>query len=334
MQAEVIVVGAGVMGAATAWALAREGRDVLVLEQFALDHTRGSSHGQTRIFRLAYPEADWVRLAQEALPGWRSLESESGERLLELSGFLELIRDPALGSRDALIECGVEFELLEDDEVERRFGFSVPDGLMALHQPEAGVVYADRARRAFLGCAQARGARVSENTPVRSLDEVDADVVVVTAGAWAKPLLVQEGIELDVVPTRETVVYLRLARDRPPPSVVAELSDGHGFYALTDPVHGLKVGHHKSGPVADPNVAGEPDAEIVRRCAEWAAARYDLTSSEPAAVQTCLYTNTPDESFVLERHGRIVVGSACSGLGFMFAPAIGARLAALAQGGP
>ena len=89
LRAEVVVVGAGVMGAATARALARAGRDVLLVEQFRLGHTRGSSHGRSRIYRLAYPDPAWVKLAQEALAGWRALEEESGERLLEPNGLIQ-----------------------------------------------------------------------------------------------------------------------------------------------------------------------------------------------------------------------------------------------------
>src|SRR5438552_16206003 len=94
-RADVVVVGAGVMGLAAARALARAGREPLVLEQFRVGHTHGSSHGATRIFRLAYEESEWVRLAQEALPLWRELEAESGETLLELTGLVDLLDDPA-----------------------------------------------------------------------------------------------------------------------------------------------------------------------------------------------------------------------------------------------
>ena len=92
-MADVAVIGAGLNGLATAWALDRAGVDVVVYEQFEPGHTRGSSHGRTRIFRLAYPEETWVRFAQEALEGWRELERESGEELLVLSGLLELYRE-------------------------------------------------------------------------------------------------------------------------------------------------------------------------------------------------------------------------------------------------
>jgi sarcosine oxidase len=91
--AEFAVVGAGLNGLATAWALDRAGHDVVVYEQFDLGHTRGSSHGRTRIFRLAYPDEKWVRFAQDALEGWRELEREAGEELLLLNGLLELYRE-------------------------------------------------------------------------------------------------------------------------------------------------------------------------------------------------------------------------------------------------
>jgi sarcosine oxidase len=320
---EIAVVGAGVVGLATAHALARAGRDVVVYEQYERGHTSGSSHGRSRIFRLAYPEVEWVRLAQEALEGWRELEAEAGRELLVLNGMLELMRDPATGSRRALEECGVDCRLLEPAEASKRFGVSPPEGMTILLQPDAGIVYADRALAAF-----ARDVPVEERARVESLDELDADAVVVAAGPWARALLAGVGIDLPVVETCETVAYFRLDGNVPP--VVAEIANGHGFYSLADPEYGLKVGHHKSGSRADPDEEQRPDEDVVRALAAWAAERFELAEREPAAVETCFYTSTADERFVLERHGRIVVGSACSGHGFKFAPAVGARLAALA----
>jgi sarcosine oxidase len=324
----IAVVGAGVMGLATARALARGGHDVVVHEQFRVGHGRGSSHGGSRIFRLAYPEEHWVRLAQEALPLWRELEAESGETLLELTGLVEFVSDLSLSSQAALEKCGAECHALDAQELERRFAITTPAGLLALFQPEAGIVYANRALEAFRSSAERHGAELREDSPVRSLEEVEADAVVVTAGPWARELLAPLGYDLQVVPTRETVAYFRL--DGPVPSVVAEITNGHGFYALRDPVYGLKVGAHKTGPPSNPDDPGEPDDEVLRRVTAWARERYELADPEPAEVDTCFYTNTADESFVLERQGRYVLGSACSGHGFKFAPAIGERLAALA----
>src|SRR3954470_4768534 len=101
------------MGSATAHALAREGRDVLLVEQFHVGHEHGSSHGRSRIVPLAYPEVEFVELAKEAFAGWRALEQESGQELLELNGLLELVESPAQSSRDALQAAGAEYELLD-----------------------------------------------------------------------------------------------------------------------------------------------------------------------------------------------------------------------------
>jgi sarcosine oxidase len=324
VPAEVAVVGAGVNGLAAAWALRRASRDVAVYEQFELGHVRGSSHGRTRIFRLAYPEARWVRLAQEALEGWRELERESGEELLLLSGLLELYREGVASSQAALEECDAACELLTRDEAEARFGVSAAPGAMVLFQPDAGVVYADRALRAF-----ARGLDLREGHRVESLDDVKEPVVVVAAGPWARQLLEPAGIDLPVVETRETVAYFRL--DGPVPSVVAEVvTRGHGCYSLYDPVFGLKVGSHMRGKPSDPDEAEGADPELVQEIAAWTAERFPAADPEPVAADSCFYTTTDDERFILERHGRIVVGSACSGHGFKFGPAIGERLAELA----
>src|SRR5213080_1077852 len=124
------------MGSAAARALARAGHDVTLYEQFQVGHDRGSSHGRSRIVRLAYPEVEFVQLAKEAFAGWHELEQESGAELLELNGLLELVEDPAQGSRDALDAAGADYELLEVAEARRRWPVGVPDGWTALFQPE------------------------------------------------------------------------------------------------------------------------------------------------------------------------------------------------------
>jgi sarcosine oxidase len=313
------VVGAGVMGCATAWALRERGAEVTVHEQFELDHDRGSSHGRTRIFRIAYPDPDWIRFAQEARAGWLDLDPD----LLGLYGLVELVADPALTSARALDECGVPYRLLGKDEV-RALGASLPDGWTALHVPEAGVVFADRARHAFLEAAEVG---VETNRRIESTDDLDADVVVVTAGPWARELVP----DLPVTVTRETLAYFH--REGPPPPSIVELNaetGGHGMYSLYDPVHGLKAGAHHAGAKADPDELGEPDPSIVDRIASWVRERFPDVDPDPVEAQACLYTTTAEQSFVLERRGRVVIGSACSGHGFKFAPAVGRRLAALA----
>jgi sarcosine oxidase len=331
-RADVVVVGAGINGLATARALAQKGVDVLLVEQFRIGHTRGSSHGRSRIFRLAYAEPYWVQLAQEAFDGWRELEAETGTRLLDLHGLLELVRPGETGSRAALEECGVPFELLSASETADRFPVAVPDGFSAIFQPDAGIARADLAQQAFLASVRRHGGSVVQETPVESLGNIDTRAVVVTAGSWARGLLARAGIDLPVVVTRETVGYFRLESERPIPSVVdlKPGARGHGTYALHDPEYGLKIGIHMSGPVVDPDDEGAPEPELVELLGEAAARWFPAADPEPAQLDTCLYTTTDDERFILERHGRIVVGSACSGHGFKFAPAVGQKLAALA----
>ncbi|HSC51736.1 MAG TPA: FAD-dependent oxidoreductase [Gaiellaceae bacterium] len=320
---EVAVIGGGVMGLATAWALGRRGVEPVVYEQFDVGNPHGSSHGRSRIFRLAYPEEHYVRLAQEAEGLWRELERETGETLLELYGLVEIVRTLEESTAPTLERCGVAWERLDREEAERRYPIKVPEQSFAVVQPEAGIVRADRALAAFR-----RNLDVREQTRVVP-DELDADVVVVTAGSWVNELLDEP---LPVRTTRETVCYFRPEGDKPVPSVVSFHPDRHrhDMYSLHDPVHGVKVGAHHAGRAADPSVPGEPDPELIERIAAWADDTYRLAEPEPVAAQTCMYTTTADESFVLERRGRIVVGSPCSGHGFKFAPAIGERLAALA----
>jgi sarcosine oxidase len=315
------------MGLAAGRALQRRGHDVVVFEQFERGHRRGSSHGRSRIFRLAYAEEEYVRLALEALGLWRELEAETGETLLELNGLLEIVRTLEESTAHTLDACGVEWHRLDGDEAERRYPIRVPDESFAMLQPEAGIVRADKALAAF-----SRDLDVRYETRAHP-DELDADVVVVTAGSWVNELVEDS---LPVTVTRETLCYFRPERDGPVPSVVSFKPDRHthDMYSLADPVYGLKVGAHHSGPVADPNETGEPEPRLVEQIASWAGQTYRLADPQPVAAETCLYTTTSDERFILERRGRIVVGSACSGHGFKFAPAIGERLADLALAAP
>jgi sarcosine oxidase len=321
--ARIAVIGGGVMGLATGWALKRRGHKPVVYELFEVGNPRGSSHGRSRIFRLAYAEDHYVRLAQEALVLWRELEAESGTTILELPGLVEIVQTLEESTAHTLERCGVAWERLEREEAERRYPIRVPEGSFVVVQPEAGIARADRALEAFR-----HELDVLEHTKAHP-DEVDADAVVVTAGSWVNELLDEP---LPVKVTRETICYFNLDSDRPVPSVVSFKAGRHthDMYSLYDPVYGLKVGAHHAGREAEPDVPTDPDPELIERIAAWANETYRLDDAEPAAADTCMYTSTADETFILERRGRIVIGSPCSGHGFKFAPAIGERLADLA----
>ena len=344
---DAVVIGAGVNGLAAARSLARRGLSVVLLEQFGAAHDRGSSHGGSRIYRLSYPDPAWVRLAQAALPLWRELEAEQGEELLVRNGSLDLGRvEP---NAAALAACGAPFELLDDRELEARFPqLAAEPGTTGLHQPDGGILRADRCLTALAASAGAAGAELRYETPVRELRErdgcavVDTDsgsiecaVAVVAAGAWAPRLLERHG-GLAATPTCETVTYFRLELEGTVPSVI---DWEHGSdreqagYALAAPGIGLKAGLHHSGPPTDPDEPGRADAAVAEWTAAWVARRFRGAAATPLRSETCLYTSTIDERFVLERRGPIVVASACSGHGFKFAPTVGERIAELAAPG-
>jgi sarcosine oxidase len=314
----VAVVGAGVMGNATAWALARRGVEVDLYEQFDLQHARGSSHGDARIFRISYPQAEYVALALESLPLWRELEAESDEELLRTTGSLDIGEDlPHAAAMDA---HGVEYEPLSVDDLRARYGIAVSGG--GVLQPDGGVLHADRCRRAFARRALAAGVRLHERARIDDLDAVEADVVVVTAGSWVNRF----GFELPVRVTRETVAYFDIGRSTP---TVIDWGPELLAYALMSPDALLKVGLHMAGHETDPDLDEGPNPDLVAGAQRWVERRFGV-APEPQRPESCLYTTTPDETFVLERRGRYVIGSACSGHGFKFAPAVGERLAALA----
>ena len=340
-DADVIVVGGGVIGTSTARALAGMGRKVLLLERFTIPHRRGSSHGASRIFRLSYEDPKFVRMAQEALPLWRELEEESGEDLLTVTGGLDLGK--GLDEHASALEsCGAAVRWLNDREIHDRFpSVSLPEGTRALFQPDAGYLAADRAVVALAASARAHGARIIEGAPVLGLREAGegvevataertyrAPLAVVTAGGWAKGLLAGAGIDLPVRVTRETVAYFKVDEGAAIPSLVDWGSPA--VYSLCSPGQGLKVGEHIAGPVTDPDDEGSPDPGSVERLRGWVEARYPLLDPEPHLAETCLYTVTDDEEFIIDRRGPIVIGSPCSGHGFKFAPVTGRRLAELA----
>ncbi|CAN5721413.1 N-methyl-L-tryptophan oxidase [soil metagenome] len=338
-ESDVVIVGAGIMGSATARALSKSGLTVNVLEQFEPGHTNGSSHGSSRIFRLSYPDATYVSMAQEALSLWRAAEEETGESLVVTTGGFDA-GEEIEANADALGECGAAFEMVKGADVGDRWPeIRLAPDETALWQPDAGIALADRALEAFLRVATHAGVRLYGNTRVESLElsedgvEVHArgksfhgGVAIVTSGGWAAPLLATAGVKLDVKPTRETVSYFSIKES--PPTLV-EWSNP-SIYALPAPGFGLKAGEHIAGPPTDPDRSGEPNLESVERISAWVADRFPGADPTPARAETCIYTNTPDEHFVLERHGPIVVGSPCSGHGFKFAPLIGKRLAELA----
>jgi sarcosine oxidase len=340
---DVLVIGGGIVGAAAAFDAADRGARVALLERDSLGAARGSSKGSARIYApAAYPDEEYLEMGLRAVERWREIEIRTGERLLFPTGVLSAGKFaerqlPLLGAG------GARAELLEPAEAERRFGVRTAEGRALLHQPDAGVIRADVALRSLLRLAHEAGA---ELWPARAVDLLEAggeEVVVgagpftwraraaiVAAGPWSGPLLARAGIEVPLAVSSQTVAHFELGSATSPPAALIDY-DGDEPFALRDPARGLKAALHARGPLADPDEpAPRPSPSVVDRLAAWVDTTFPRLKAGMSGAETCLYTNTPDERFVLERRGRIVVAAACNGQGFQLAPESGRRIAALA----
>ena len=342
------VVGLGLAGAAATWAVARRGPSVAAFEAYPPGHRRGSSHGHARIFRRAYLDPLYVELTGRAGRLWDRLAVEAGVPLLTRTGGVDHgpAREPGRMA-DLLREHGVAAEPLTAREAARRWPGVRFEG-PAVYDPEGGVIDPEAAMAAMVRLATGAGARVRYGTPVRAL-EPDGDGVrigtddgtwhaatmVVAAGAWIGPLL--DGL-VPLPPltvTQQQALFFAPAGPGPWPTVVhGESPETLDMYALPEgPL--VKVAEHLHGTVTaadtrdfvvDP-AARDRTVSYVRR---WLPGLDPVPRSET----TCLYTSTSDEDFVLDRHGPIVVCSACSGHGAKFAPLLGELVADLVDGRP
>ena len=341
-RADVVVVGLGAWGSAAARALGRRGVETIALERFPVGHARGSSHGPTRIFRLSYPEADYVRMAERALDLWRALEHDADETLLVTTGGLDT-GPGAERCAASLAEAGVEHEWLSKKECEERFaGIDAPGPV--LFQPDAGVSLAERAVAAQVRLAAADGVEVREETEVLALrprddgvaidtaaGPIEARAAIVTPGAWAQQLL-----DVPITASLQTVTYFAPRDESDPwPTYIEWSAEGTAWYAVPREggAPGVKAGEHLPGRTVDPKDGPfEPDADSVEGSADFVRRRFPGLDPQPLASETCLYELSPDEHFVLDRQGPIVIGTGGSGHGFKFAPLVGEVLADLAEG--
>jgi sarcosine oxidase len=357
---DVIVVGLGAMGSSACYHLARRGARVLGLEQFDIPHALGSSHGQSRMIRLAYYEhPDYVPLLKRAYELWHELEATSGQKLLYLSGGLYIGPPDAelvAGSFASARKHGLTHQLLSRDELARQFPqFHVPDDYVALHEPQAGFVLPERVVSAHAEGALRAGAELHGREPVMEWREEPgcihvrtirgdyrADRLVVCGGPWSGRLLADLGVPLTV--TRQVLAWVwprqpdLFALGRLPVWAIDRLDDTiyYGFPMMSD-VPGFKLAHHGPGPTTDPDCVAR---EVLAGDEE--TFRPVLRTMIPAAdgpllsMKVCLYTNSPDHHFILDqhpRHDRVTIACGFSGHGFKFASVIGEILADYATTG-
>jgi sarcosine oxidase len=354
---DAIVAGVGGMGSAALFHLARRGRRVLGLERFDVPNELGSSHGVTRIIRLAYYEhVDYVPLLRRAYELWRELEVGAGERLLHVTGSIDAGPPGQLvfsGSLRSCVEHDLPHTVLDAREVERRFpAYRLDPESMAVLQPDGGFLLPERCIVAHVDAALAHGAEVHARERVLGWEpagegvrvtteraEYDADRLVLTAGAWMHELA-----GLPVEAERQVLAWFQplepelFAPDRFPVFNL-QLDEDDRYYGF--PVFGIpgfKLGryHHlrERGPADGLDRGPRPDDERLLRA--FAERCFPAGAGPTMTLKSCLFENSPDEHFILDTlpdAPQVVVGGGFSGHGFKFCSVVGEILADLAADG-
>lgn len=357
---DVIVAGVGAMGSAACHHLAKRGQRVLGLERHDLGHVQGSSHGMTRIIRLAYFEGpQYVPLLLRAHELWRETGAEAGMELLYVTGSADLAPEGqgfVESSRQSCLEWGLKHEMLTHSEIARRFpAFHLPRGHIGLWQPDGGFVASERAIYAHVGLAQANGADIRVNEPALSWKTTahggvevtthrgtyTAGALVLTAGAWMSQL--NPALAPYLNPVKTTIGWFSVSKPAhfrigAMPVFILTVDEGsfYGFPLWEHP--GFKLGgpHFEREPIdpSDPDrTPSQAQVEAIRDC----LAKYiPEANGAPLSVKGCVYTVTPDEHFVIDRvpgAEQVVYASCCSGHGYKFASVIGEVMADLAISG-
>ncbi|PRB43129.1 sarcosine oxidase [Arthrobacter sp. MYb23] len=350
---DVVIVGGGLTGAFTARSMAARGLSVVLLDARPLGHNDGSSHGSSRIFRRAYADPLYAGMAARALDQWRDLESESGTTLLTTTGGLDYGKDRHVGELFETVQAsGTPSELLSPEEAAERFpGMRFPTD--ALYHPDAGYLDPEASIRAALAVAEKDGAELRIGIPVEALERRGSGVIVTTpngtfsarqavlaAGAWLPELLPQ--VLPDVAPpdltvTEQNVFHFGRTHEGKTWPVLVCKHDTQFFGLASGSDAGdrqaVKIGRHDPGASTTPSTRSRvPNAHTRDLIQEFVENWMPGLENQPLREDTCLYTRTRTEDFLMDRRGAITIASPCSGMGAKFAPVLGDMISDIALG--
>lgn len=358
---DVIIVGGGAMGAGAAWRLARAGYRVQLFEQFDVGHELGSSHGPSRMIRLAYERPEYVELGRAAYQLWHDLEAESGESLLRVTGGLDIGTPDAYHLPEVeatFTTLGMPFEKLDRAQLEARFPqLNLPEGTIGIYSPDYGILSAGTCVVTMARQAERAGADIHANERVLEVlpdedgvtvrtdaGEYRARSVILTAGSWTNPLLAALGVALPLTVLQEQLAFFAVedpaAHEPGLMPLIIHRYPGTTTIGSYFPIHdhtGIKMMIDRVGPEVDP--ASEERAIDPARLEELRAYATSLIrgcTGEVLETTSCRYTMTPDEDFIIDlhpQHANVVIASCCSGHAFKFAPVVGQILADLALTG-
>ncbi|QDQ01992.1 N-methyl-L-tryptophan oxidase [Lysinibacillus fusiformis] len=348
-----IIIGAGSMGMAAGYYLAKAGKNVLMIDTFDPPHEEGSHHGETRIIRFAYGEgASYVPFVKRAGALWRELEAQTNETLFYQTGVMNVGEMSHSFIQNVITSADLYDLPLQQysaaEAMEKWPGLTLPESFVACFEPTAGVLRVEACINAYKKLALAAGASYHPNEKVQSIEAGDivrvhtekgvyeAKQLIVTAGAWATELLQTMDISLPVTPTRKTFAWFEadetLYGDDVFPAYCFEFADSayYGFPSINGA--GLKLGRHDGGEPINPNESLRPYDEQDTEDLQNFINRFMPQHGALKFGKTCKYAMTPDEDFIIDflpEHQNIVIAAGFSGHGFKFSSAVGEVLADL-----
>ncbi|MET0607014.1 MAG: N-methyl-L-tryptophan oxidase [Beijerinckiaceae bacterium] len=357
---DVIVAGVGGMGSAACWHLAQRGQRVLGLERFDIGHGMGSSHGLTRVIRLAYFEGpQYVPMLKRAHQLWKETGDRAGMQLLFVSGSIDIAPEGegfVEGSLQSCLEHGLAHEVLDAKDIEKRYpAFRLTPQHKGLFQPDGGFVASERAIYAHTGLAIAHGADIRANEPVRSWRRTEqggvevttdratysAGQLILSSGAWMREL--SDAVAPHTRTVKQMIGWFTTRRpdlfsmpNFPVFILTVEEGNYYGFPLWEHP--GFKIGGpHFAREAHDPNDPDRtPSARQLAAIEQCLQRHIPDAAGPPLTTRGCLYTVTEDEHFIIDRAPgaeQVVLLSPCSGHGFKFASVIGEIAADLATKG-
>ena len=363
---DVVVLGVGSMGSATCFYLAKQGLSVLGLEQFDIPNEYGSHGGQSRIIRKAYFEhPDYVPLMIRAYENWKDLESLTGTKVYYATGLLYAGKREQLlvrGVRESAAKYNIKVNGISATEAKKQFPqFEIPDDYDILFEPDAGFLLPANCISLFAREAKKLGADIRTNQKVKSWREVENKIMVkteeeeftcaklvITAGPWASKMIPELAAILKV--TRQVLSWVEpeikenFELGKLPCWMIVDGDDKGCYYGFPvlppenfEGPSGLKLAYHYPGLVTDPddvnrNTDSADESNLIDALKKFIPGGYKSTIE----LKTCMYTNTPDEDFIIDflpGHENIVVATGFSGHGFKFASVVGEILADLATNG-
>lgn len=361
---DAIVIGVGGMGSATLYHLAKRGLSVLGIEQFGIPHDMGSSHGLTRIIRLAYYEdSSYVPLLHRTYELWNTLEQESGEKLFYQTGSIDMgseDSDVFAGSLHSCIEHNLEHEVLNSQQLRERFpGYRMPSHIRAVFQPQGGLLVPESCITAHVDVAQKHGAIVHTGERVQGWEILNdgrvqvttdkgtytTEKLVICGGAWAYKLVPE--LTNKAVPERQVLIWLETKKPDwftpehfPVWNATVEEGRYYGFpeFNPSGETPGMKYGrwHHRE-EICDPDSVGRnvyPEDEMLLR--QFGEKYFPDGAGKTLAMKACMFTNTPDEHWIMQTlpdAPQVSIAAGFSGHGFKMVSVIGEIMADLAQMG-